>query len=151
MVSIDALPVLNESVTLPDTGSTPPPRTAAAAPASDAAIRPNVKRPPLPRVPVKTEDVYAFIEATLAHTATEVASEPFPVDRARMGMGHIYARAAQTPHALPEAAAANIDAAATAPAEVLGSEPSAPTRGGKLNAAVKWVQRHLRLNPKPGS
>ena len=151
-VGIETLPVLNESVTLPDRGSTPPARMAAAAPPSHAAIKPKVKLPPPPRVPVKTEDVYAFIEATLADTATEIASEPFPVGMARVDMDRTDAPAVQTRHALFGATAtAKISAAATPPAGMLGSEPPAQTRGGKLDAAVKWLGRHLRPRPKPGS
>jgi hypothetical protein len=137
-VAPSALPVLNQSPTLPDKGPKP--------------LRTVVKRPPLPRVPVKTEDVYAFIEATLAHTATEVPSEPFlAAGRARAsGMLHLDAPAGR-PHHPPDADVASTRAAKTGSAQAFDSNGLVQTRGPKLDAAIKWVRQHWRPNSKPDS
>ncbi|TMH13618.1 MAG: hypothetical protein E6H65_02570 [Betaproteobacteria bacterium] len=91
-------------------------------------------RTPPPRVPIKTEDVYAFIEQTLSHTATDFAEESFPAD---MPVQSAPAPRRAEPLQL------------TAPPH---SPRAAPRRHGvphrrrplTLRAALKWVVRRLR-------
>jgi len=84
---IEALPVLTETVTVTNRDPVPVPPAALG-----AMIRPPAKRKvkqPLPRLEVRTEDVYAMIESALARIAVRAAvepmdpgeSEPFASDR----------------------------------------------------------------------
>ena len=116
--------------------ATPLARTPAAAPVNHAAVRPKTKLTRPPRVPVTTEEVYAFIEATLAHTETKVATKPFPVDRARVDGGRVEANAAP--------GAAQSGAAAANPRAAVPTQ----THGVTLGTAVKWVWRHLHRRPR---
>ena len=74
---VKALPVLTETVTVPDRDPVPAPPTALG-----PKIRPPAKRKvkqPLPRLEIKTEDVYTMIESALARIAIRTAVEP--IDR----------------------------------------------------------------------
>ena len=69
-------PILTDALTAPASHAAPDPVAGAVRP-SRPSRKPKVKREPPPRVVVRTEDVYALIETTLAHTAAEPVSEPF--------------------------------------------------------------------------
>jgi len=140
-------PLLDEVVVVSDPPAVSPPQTSTASDAVVDAGTPKPKskrRAATPPAPIKTEDVYAFIEATLANTPTEIASEPFlpsrPIGRSRTGRG-------RTPEPGSDTAAAT-DGLAAAPPTGVGFEPAAPARSAKLDAAVKWVRRRLR-KPAP--
>ena len=96
------------------------------------------------RLPLKTQDVYEFIEATLAHTAAEIPSDAFAIELEPVDTCRVRVPAARTPHT-------RLDAAKTAPPGALGPQPSAPTRGATLDAVANWLGRRLRLKSGPGS
>ena len=141
---IQTPPVLKELIALPPVGGPPLPITALVTPPRRAARAPKVKLPPPVRLPLKTQDVYEFIEATLAHTAAEIPSDAFAIESERVDTRRVRAAAARTPHT-------RLDAAKTAPAGALGLQPSAWTRGATLDAVANWLGRHLRLKSGPGS
>ena len=72
---VEALPVLNETVHVPDRDLLPAPSDALGSQSRTPTKR-KLKRPPLPQVEVKTEDVYAMIETALARIAIREAIEP---------------------------------------------------------------------------
>ena len=141
---IQTLPVLKELIALPPVGGPPLPITALVTPPRRAARAPKVKLPPPVRLPLKTQDVYEFIEATLAHTAAEIPSDAFAVESERVDTRRVRVPAVRTPHT-------RLDAVKTAPAGALGLQPSAWTRGATLDAVANWLGRHLRLKSGPGS
>ena len=149
-VVIKILPTLNEAVTLPAEGPTAPAETALATAVTRTTVRPKVKLPLPPRVPVTTEEVYAFIEATLAHTTTKVAPSPSPADSARADGGRVHAPAGLGA-SLSDAVEAHPRATALAPAGLPGSLPSVRKLGVTLGAAVDWLARHLRRKTEPGA
>jgi hypothetical protein len=142
VIVVDNLPVLNEPVPLSDTAVTPPVTPATCPPASRSARAARVKLPPPARVPVKTKDVYAFIEATLTRTPTQIDSAPLPVGPGRSASDR--APAVQT-------APARSDPAATASAVAPSAEPLAPAGGAKQKTVFEWVARHLQLKSGPDS
>ncbi len=120
-------PLLTDSVAVPDrVSATRSGRSAAAAAPGRTAHPPKVKRPAPPAV--KTEDVYALIEATLARTVTEVASDPFPDS--------------------PEPAAVLIDAVADPAPPTVRADASARIQPGRWRVVVKQIGRLLHLNVK---
>ena len=141
---IQTLPVLKELIALPPVGGPHLPITASVTPPRHAARTPKVKLPPLVRLPLKTQDVYEFIEATLAHTAAEIPSDAFAVESERVDTRRVRVPVAPLPHT-------RLDAAKTAPAGALGEQSSASTRGATLDAVANWLVRHLHLKSGPGS
>ena len=141
-VVVESLPVLNEPMSLPDTEVTLPVRPATGPPASGTAGAARLKLPPPARIRVKTEDVYAFIEATLSRTPMQIGSALLPVGPGRSTVDRV--PAAQTPPA-------RSDPAATASATPPGAEPPALAVGAKQNAVFEWVARHLNLKSGPDS
>ena len=141
---IQTLPVLKELIAASPVGGTPLAITAIVTPPRRAARTPKVKLPPLVRLPLKTQDVYEFIEATLAHTAAEIPSDAFAVESERVDTRRVRVPVAPLPHT-------RLDAAKTAPAGALGPQPSASTRGATLDTVANWLGRHLRLKSGPGS
>ena len=141
---IRTLPVLKELIALPPVGGAPLPIPAIVTPRRHAPRPPKVKLPPLVRLPLKTQDVYEFIEATLAHTAAEIPSDAFAIELEPVDTCRVRVPAARTPHT-------RLDAAKTAPPGALGPQPSAPTRGATLDAVANWLGRRLRLKSGPGS
>ena len=141
---IRTLPVLKELIALPPVGGAPLPITAIVTPRRHAPRPPKIKLPPLVRLPLKTQDVYEFIEATLAHTAAEIPSDAFAVESERVDTRRVRVPVAPLPHT-------RLDAAKTAPAGALGPQPSASTRGATLDVVANWLGRHLRLKSGPGS
>lgn len=122
-------PVLTDSMAVPDRDSAllPGPTAVVDAPGRTAR-RPKVKRPAQPRSAVKTEDVYALIEATLSRTVTEVASDPFPET--------------------PDAAADLVDAVADVAPPRVRADASAPAQPGRWRVVVRQINRLLHLNFK---
>lgn len=150
---ISAPPLLTEVLKEPNVRSMPV-RSEAVAPAPRTVARPKVKRPPPPRVQVKTEDVYALIESTLARTASEAASEPsLPGEP----VGPSWAEGTRSP--AYEALVRRVPAGPSLSGELgdLGSgvdtydepEPPARARSTRLHAAVQWVWRLVRPRSKP--
>ncbi len=152
---IENLPVLTDSVILPTQIE------GASAPAKNGARRAKLKVPRPPQLPIKREDVYAFIEATLAQTVPEVVSDPFvagePVVQPALGECASGAHSADTP---PPTARVS----PSRPDMTLGEEPasadlvshasavSRPSRNKPpmtLKHAVKWVGERLHPKPKP--
>jgi hypothetical protein len=72
---IEALPILTETLAVPPTAS-PPVEATAPQPMIRAPRSRKAKRPPLPRLQIKTEDVYAMIEAALSRIAVRTAGGP---------------------------------------------------------------------------
>lgn len=147
--AIRILPVLNEAVTQRDALVTQTSMVAAAEPTRHAGGTPKVKLPPPARAVIKTDDVYAFIEATLARTAAQGEGE------SRMFGGELVdARRTQPPLASTRRAPGARPAppapprsAPTKSAGGVGSGPRAPTRGVTLDTVFKWVACRLRRNP----
>lgn len=148
---VAAVPTLSEAVALPIVAPTAPAETALAAAASRTAAQPKLKLPAPPRPPVTTEQVYALIEATLAHTATPVGPPRSPADPARAIPDRM--RVPAEPDGLaPVAAPDHPRAAAAVPAAPLPAGVATPGRRGlTLGAAVDWLARHLRRRGAPGA
>lgn len=149
--AVESVPTLTEAVRLPIVAPTAPAETAPAAAASRTAAHSKLKLPAPPRVPVTTEQVYAFIEATLAHTATPVGpprslAAPAPAIPDRM-------RIPAEPDGLtPVAAPANpraADAVSAPPPPAVVATPG--RRGLALGAAIGWLARRLRRRGAPGA
>lgn len=149
--AIRGLPVLSEAVAHRDVLVTRTSMVAAVEPARRSAGTPKVKLPPPVRAVIKPDDVYAFIEATLAQTAArgEGDSRTFggePVE----GRG---IQAPLTPTWRPPGARPAPPApsriAPTKSAGRVGSRPRSSTRGVTLNTVFNWVAR--RLGRKPGA
>ena len=148
---VAAVPTLTEAVSLPIVAPTAPAETAPAAAASRTAAQPKVKLPTPPRLPVTTEQVYAFIEATLTHTATPVGPPRSPTDPARAVPDRM--RVPAEPDGLaPVAAPVHPRAAAAVPAPPPPDVVATPRRRGlTLGAAVDWLARHLWRRGAPGA
>lgn len=150
---VKAVPTLTEAVSLPVVAPTVPTETAPTAAASRSAARSKHKLPTPPRLPVTTEEVYAFIEATLTHTATPAGPPrspgPTPAIPNRMRVP-----------AEPDGLAPVVDAPAGSSAAAAAAVPTPPppdvvaTRGWRhltLGVAVDWLARHLRRRDAPGA
>ena len=72
---VQTLPVLTETVTVPNRDPVTA-SSAALGSMSPAPTRHKAKKMPLPRLEIKTEDVYKMIESALARIAIETAVEP---------------------------------------------------------------------------
>ena len=149
---VEAVPILlTEAVALP---IVPPPATAETTPAAAAsrtAAQPKLKLPTPSRVPVTTDQVYAFIEATLAHTATPVGPPRSAIDPAQAvpdGMRIPAEPDGSAPVAAPVHPCA-ADAVPAAPPPAVVATPG--RRGLTLGAAVDWLARHLRRRGAPGA
>jgi hypothetical protein len=159
------LPASGEPVLSPDTSAglaAADPVAAGAAAMPQAPPKPRTRVRPPPPAPIKAEDVYALIEARLAHTASETTGDPFlppkPDLRSKGARGYrgpvatgdaadaqdtvpLISRAVEWPD---EGTPVSVTEAAPA---ADGSAPLAPTRGRKIDAAIEWVRR-LRAKGK---
>jgi hypothetical protein len=138
MVAVATTPS-SEPATLLQADCTSPALTVAATCESHAAIGAKRKKPklrPPPQVRVGPEDVYAFIESTLAVIAPDVASEPFSAGQAQEAQERrTCAPEARTPDRQPE---------------VSGSKAPSQIRGTTADSVVKWLGRLLHLRSRPG-
>ena len=148
---VSAVPTLTEAVALPMVAPTAPAEIAPAAAASRTAAQPKLKLPAPSRVPVTTDQVYAFIEATLAHTATPVGPPRTAIDPAQAVPDDMRIPA-EPDGSAPVAAPVHLCAADAVPAAPPPAVVATPGRRGlTLGAAVDWLARHLRRRGAPGA
>ena len=155
-VAIGILPVLNEAVSDRGPVVTPPSMSLAAASKRPTATKPKAKLPPPSRAVVKTDDVYALIQVTLARTATQgmaesaaLGGDAVEVHRSRPEVTSTPVRrpvGSQPARPLPRRP---LPDAPSKPASRVGSKARAPQRGLMLKQMVEWVSR--RLLRKPGT
>ena len=157
--AIGRLPVLNEA--LADRGADIGPASMGVGVASTrhAVTRPRAKLPPPSRTAMKTDDVYALIQATLARTATQGMDETAALgggaaeaDGTRPGASPAPMRRSHRPR--PALPASHLPLPGTAtnptnPTRSVGSKPRPPRHTMTLSRLFKWVLR--RLLRKPGS
>jgi hypothetical protein len=143
-------PALVEPIASPAPLAVAVPVAASAAPAPPRAR--HVKKPPPPRIQIRTEDVYTLIETTLARTTASVPAHGALPTRGplrpapRATIEQAAARAAAPPHQAattpvppigPDNARANVDP----------SEPSSTGHGTKRPGAIARLLRRWRLRP----
>jgi len=143
-------PVLTDALTAPSSHASPDPVADAVRP-NRPSRKPKVKREPPPRVVVRTTDVYALIETTLARTAVGPVSEPFvthePAGSAVADGGQTDEPNASMPGASPSISGWPGVVGSPLPATA-AVEHSTRTRGSKLRAAFEWLARLVRRNAK---
>jgi hypothetical protein len=122
---VEALPILTETVIVPGCDPVPAPPGALGSTIRAPAKR-KVKRPPIPRVEIKTEDVYAMIESALARIAVRTA--PDPVDRDE---SELFAN-----DRLPAGKRGQLPA-------MQPSSSRAPSNGKSLQEAIERMERRL--------
>ena len=132
-IGLDDLPVLNESVRVPDVRPAPAAKLAPTRPASRTK-RPVTVKVQTPRVPLKTGDVYAFIETTLARTAAVAAAAAAPTGSTTLPLAQERA----------EGSCAATAAAAVPSREPLGGEPPPQAQSARPKSVFGWVTRRLR-------
>lgn len=154
--AIGILPVLNEAVSDRGAVVAPPSMSLAAASKRPAATKPRAKLPPPSRAVVKTDDVYALIQATLARTATQgmaesaaLGGDAVEAHRTRPEVTSAPVRRSVGPQPARPSPRRPLPNAPTKPASRVGSKPRAPQRGMMLKQMVEWVAR--RLLRKPGT
>ena len=155
-VAIGILPVLNEAVSDRGAVVTPPSMSLAAASKRPAATKPKAKLPPPSRAVVKTDDVYALIQVTLARTATQGMAESAALGGDAVEVHRSRPEVTSTPVHRPVGSQPArpsprrpLPSAPTKLASRVGSKARAPQRGLMLKQMVEWVSR--RLLRKPGT
>ena len=158
--AIGRLPVQNEA--LADRGADIGPASMGVGVASTrhAATTPRAKLPPPSRTAMKTDDVYALIQATLARTATQAMDETAALgggaaeaDGTRPGATPAPMRRSHRPRpALPAPrpplpGTAPNPTNATNPTRSVGSKPRLRMHTMTLSRLFKWVLRHLLRQP----
>ena len=156
LAEIEDVPVLTEALKVPASGATPA-QTAALGSTNRAPGKQKIKRPPLPRVHVKTEDVYAMIEAALSRVALRSAAGPVP-NAGRNGSVQIDREPLnpypQTPEQRPTAPGQSTEPTAHIGAAGPGlplsrlPESGASTRGKNLERAIERMERRLGAGTK---
>lgn len=139
-------PILTDALTAPTSLATPAP-IAGAARSRPGSRKPKVKRIPPARVIVRTEDVYALIETTLAGVAVERAGEPF-IGHAPAGLGAADSDSAYKLNgSMPgvSSSASNWPVVAGSPPNAIAAaEQPVRARGWKPHAVFEWVARLVR-------
>jgi hypothetical protein len=143
--AVEALPVL--TVTVPEGDPM------AAVPVAHASVihapaKKKVKHPPLPRVEIRTEDVYAMIDAALARIAAGMAVGPSDRDTV-LAQAHTRDRP-PTASGLPKEPPTYSAPAATGPARPAIPVPPMSARGVDLERAIERMERRLGIKPKDG-
>lgn len=142
MGSAATVPTLTEAVAPTTAPSRSPAESAPAYATGRIDNKPKVKLPPLTRMPVTTEQVYALIETTLAHTANQ-ADLARAAERSRMYLGRVHESVAHE-GSLTNTIDTPRGASNAAPATQPGSARAAWTRGIRLGAMIDWLARRLR-------
>jgi hypothetical protein len=117
---------------------------------------PKIKKPPPPRVQVRTEDVYAFIESTLARTSAGRVGGPAGhhrgmerhavVERAgRLAAELSHAPTARVAPDEPAASGADV----TPPTGTVDPAPAETNLAEKRPRAFAWLRHRLRAKPEP--
>ena len=149
--AIGLLPVLNEA--LADRGADIGPASMGVGVASTrhAATRPRAKLPPPSRAAVKTDDVYALIQATLARTATQGVDKPAALGGGAAAAGGTRPGATPAPQR-PLPGTATNPTNPTNPTNTVrsvGLKPRLRKHTTTLSRLFKWVLR--RVLRQPGS
>ena len=101
------------------------------------------QRTPLPRVAIKTEDVYKLIESTLSLTVIDGGHEPFPVRRSPPRP----ARATEPVSVPPPPTGFGAEPSVAVPLEASAAAP-APRKERPVAAALAWIGRLFRGKPR---
>jgi hypothetical protein len=143
--AVEPLPVLTETVIVPADEPI-------AAPIVNESSRPpakkKVKHPPLPRVEIKTEDVYAMIDAALTRIAAETPSGASERETVLAQARAHDSRAAAS--GSPRESAGHLPPAETGLARPTTRVPQSSTRGADLERAIERMERRLGIKPKDG-
>ena len=143
--AVEVLPVLTETLTVPVSDPIAA-RPAASESVSRAPAKRKVKHPPLPRVEVKTEDVYAMIDASLARIAAALAIGPSDREIApAQARAHERPPTASEP---PKAATTSVAAAQRTPAKPPTAASDGSARGVELERAIERMERRLGIRSR---
>ncbi len=135
--------VLTEVSTAPASLATPNPVADAVRP-NPRPRKPKVKREPPPRVVVRTQDVYALIETTLARVEVASAGEPFvPHESAGPAGAQGACRSNASMPGDPSSMSNWPGVAGSLPAAAAAGHPVTGRRS-RLHAIVAWVTRLVR-------
>ena len=127
---IEALPILSEVLSLPE-GAPMPGAPVVAKSTTRVPGKKKVKRAPLPRVEIRTEDVYAMIETALSRIVSkDVTGSPEGLDLPRSDGNDLAPQRQANERAFDTAASAN--------------PGSAPVAGWSLREAIERMEQRLR-------
>jgi hypothetical protein len=145
--AVEPLPVLTETVIVPEGDPMPAVPTVHAS-MVQAPAKKKVKHPPLPRVEIKTEDVYAMIDAALARITAGMALGNYDHDTV-LSQARAHDRPPTASGRLKEPVTYSVPAA-TGLARPAIPVPTASARGVDLERAIERMERRLGIKPKDG-